>query len=331
MSPFARGFTRCLAAPAAAWLVAAGIAPAAAQPAAWPSKPIRFILPFPPGGGTDTLARIVGQKMSEPLGQPVLMDNRPGAGANIGAELAARAAPDGYTIVMANIAHAVNMSLYRKPGYDLVADFAPITMLASTPNILVVGPAVPARSVAELIALAKAAPGKYLYASAGNGSSSHLAGELFKSMTAIDLLHVPYKGGGPAVAALLSGEAGIGFATAPSVLPQVRSGKLRALAVTSARRSASAPELPTIAESGMPKYDSNTWYGVLAPRRTPAPVIGRLHEVLLATMQSADVKERVAVHGFEPQTGTPQAFGEYIRSEIAKWAAVVKAAGMRPE
>ncbi len=331
MSSIARGFTRSVAASAAALFVAAGTAPASAQPAAWPSKPIRFILPFPPGGGTDTLARIVGQKMSETIGQPVLMDNRPGAGANIGAELAARAAPDGYTIVMGNIAHAVNMSLYRKPGYDLVADFAPVTMLASTPNILVVGPSIAAKSVSELVALAKAAPGKHHYASAGSGSSSHLAGELFKTMTSIDLLHVPYKGGGPAVTALISGEAAIGFATAPSVLPQVRSGKLRALAVTSARRSASAPELPTIAESGVPGYDSNTWYGVLAPRRTPAPVIARLHEVLVAAMQSADVKERVAVHGFEPETGTPEAFGAYIRSEIVKWAAVVKAAGIRPE
>lgn len=331
MASFARGLTHGVALIAAALASAAWIPPASAQPGAWPSKPIRFILPFPPGGGTDTLARIVGQKMSESIGQPVLMDNRPGAGANIGAELAARAAPDGYTIVMGNIAHAVNMSLYRKPGYDFVADFAPITMLASTPNILVVGPVVPAKSVQELIALAKASPGKFHYASAGSGSSSHLAGELFKTMTSTDLLHVPYKGGGPAVTALMSGEAAVGFATAPSVLPQVRSGKLRALAVTSGRRSPSAPELPTIAESGVQGYDSNTWYGVLAPRRTPAPVVGRLHEVLVAAMQSTDLKERIAVHGYEPETSTPQAFGEYIRSEVTKWAGVVKAAGIRPE
>jgi len=277
------------------------------------------------------LARIVGVKVSETLGQPLLMDNRPGAGANIGAELAARAAPDGYTIVMGNIAHAVNMSLYLKPGYDFVTDFAPVTLLASTPNILVVGPSVPSKTVADLIALAKASPGKFNYASAGSGSSSHLAGELFKTMTSTDLVHVPYKGGGPAVTSLISGEAAIGFATAPSVLPQVRSGKLRALAVTSARRSPAAPDLPTIAESGVPGYDSNTWYGVLAPRRTPAKLVGRLNEVFIGAMRSGEVKERLAVHGFEPETSTPEAFGTYIRSEVAKWAKVVKAAGIRPE
>jgi tripartite-type tricarboxylate transporter receptor subunit TctC len=304
---------------------------ASAQPAAFPTKSIRFILPFPPGGGTDTLARIVGQKVSESVGQPLVMDNRPGAGANIGAELAARAAPDGYTIVMGNIAHAVNVSLYRKLGYDLVNDFAPVTLLASTPNILVVGPAVQAKSVADLVALARANPGKFNYASAGSGTSSHLAGELFKTLTSTELVHVPYKGGGPAVASLLSGEAAIGFATAPSVLPQVRAAKLRGLAVTSARRSAAAPDLPTIAESGVPGYDSNTWYGVLAPGRTPPARVARLHEVFVAAMNTADVKERVALHGFEPETSTPEAFGRYIRAEVAKWAKVVKAAGIRPE
>ncbi|MCE2949422.1 MAG: tripartite tricarboxylate transporter substrate binding protein [bacterium] len=323
-------FARAAAVGAA--VAAAGATPfALAQPAAWPTKSIRFILPFPPGGGTDTLARIVGQKASEALGQPIVMDNRPGAGANIGAELAARAAPDGYTIVMGNIAHAVNMSLYRKLGYDLITDFAPVTLLASTPNILVVGPAVPAKSVAELVALAKASPGKFNYASAGSGSSSHLAGELFKTMTGIDLVHVPYKGGGPAVASLLSGEAAIGFATAPSVLPQVRAGKLRALAVTSARRSSAAPELGTIAEAGVAGYDSNTWYGVLAPRRTPDALVARLNTIFAGAMNSAEVRERVALHGFEPETSTPQAFGEYIRAEVAKWAKVVKAAGIKPE
>jgi len=320
-----------IAAAVAAIVAAAGAPAVSSQPADWPTKPVRFILPFPPGGGTDTLARIVGVKVSETLGQPLLMDNRPGAGANIGAELAARAAPDGYTIVMGNIAHAVNMSLYLKPGYDFVTDFAPVTLLASTPNILVVGPSVPSKTVADLIALAKASPGKFNYASAGSGSSSHLAGELFKTMTSTDLVHVPYKGGGPAVTSLISGEAAIGFATAPSVLPQVRSGKLRALAVTSARRSPAAPDLPTIAESGVPGYDSNTWYGVLAPRRTPAKLVGRLNEVFIGAMRAGEVKERLAVHGFEPETSTPEAFGTYIRSEVAKWAKVVKAAGIRPE
>jgi tripartite-type tricarboxylate transporter receptor subunit TctC len=245
---------------------------AAAQvPSGFPARPIRMIVDFSAGGLSDQMVRAVAPKMSEALGQPIVMDNRPGAGANIGAELAARAAPDGYTIVMGNIAHAVNMSLYRKPGYDLVADFAPITMLASTPNILVVGPSIPAKSVSELVALAKASPGKYHYASAGSGSSSHLAGELFKTMTAIDLLHVPYKGGGPAVTALLSGEAAIGFATAPSVLPQVRSGKLRALAVTSARRSASAPARPTPTTAVMRRSSVRSRPPTSAWSRAPRP------------------------------------------------------------
>ena len=303
--------------------------PTAAQ--TYPSKPIRFILPFPPGGGTDTLARIVGQKLGQDFGQTIVTDNRPGAGANIGADIAAHAPADGYTLLMGNVAHAVNVTLYRKLGYDLVKDFAPITLLASTPNILVVHPSVAAKSVQELIALAKSKPGQLNYASSGSGSSSHLAGELFKTMTGVNLVHVPYKGGGPAVTSLIAGETVVGFATAPSVLPHVKSGKLRALAVTSAKRSAAAAELPTIAESGVPGYEANTWYGVLAPRGTPAAIIARLNSEFIAIMQSSEIRERIAPLGYEPDTGTPQRFAAYIKSEIAKWGKVVKAAGIHAD
>jgi tripartite-type tricarboxylate transporter receptor subunit TctC len=306
-----------------------GAAAACAQP--YPSKPIRFILPFPPGGGTDTLARIVGQKLGENLGQTMVLDNRPGAGANIGAEIGAHSVPDGYTLTMGNVAHAINMTLYAKPGYDLVADFAPITLLASTPNILVVHPSVAAKSVQELIALAKAKPGQLNYASSGSGSSAHLAAELFKSMASVNLTHVPYKGGGPAVTSLVGGETVVGFATAPSVIQQIKSGRLRGLAVTTLKRTAAAPELPTIAESGVPDYDANTWYGALAPAKTPSPVITRLHAEFVKIMQSADILDRIAVLGYEASTGTPQQFAAYIKAEVAKWGKVVKATGIRAD
>ena len=297
----------------------------------YPSKPVRLILPFPPGGGTDTLARIVGQKLGEDLGQTIVMDNRPGAGANIGADIAAHSPPDGYTLLVGNIAHTINVTLYRKLSYNFVQDFAPITRLAATPNILVVHPSVPAKSVQELIALAKSRPGQLNYASSGSGSSSHLAGELFKNMTGVDLVQIPYKGGGPAVTSLIAGEAEVGFTTAPSVLQHVKAGRLRALAVTSAKRSAAAPDLPTIAESGVPGYDANTWYGVLAPRGTPAAIIARLHDALVKIMQAPDILSRIAVHGYEPETDTPKEFAVYIKSEIAKWGKVVKAAGIRAD
>ncbi len=316
---------------AGAMVVVASLAAGTVFAQDYPSKPIRFVLPFPPGGGTDTLARIVGQKLAQDFGQTIVMDNRPGAGANIGAEIAAHSAPDGYTILMGNIAHAVNVTLYSKPGYDLVKDFAPITLLAAAPNILVVHPSIAAKSVKELIALAKAKPGQLNYASSGSGSSAHLAGELFKNLAGVDLVHIPYKGGGPAVISLVAGEAAIGFATMPSVLPQVKAGKLRALAVTTAKRSPAVPDLPTIAEAGVPGYEANTWYGVLAPGKTPKSIIALLHDKFVKLMQSADIRERVAVHGYEPETNTPQEFAAYIKSEIAKWGKVVKAAGIRAD
>ncbi len=305
-----------------------GIAPAQAQ---YPNKPVRLVLPFPPGGGTDTLGRVVGAKLSETLGQQVVIENRPGAGANIGAEVVAKSPPDGYTLLMGNIAHAINVTLYSKLGYDLLKDLAPVSLLASTPNIVVVHPSVPAKSVKELIAVARARPGNLDFASSGSGSSAHLAGELFSNMAGIKMTHVPYKGGGPAVIALLGGQVSVGFATTPSVISHVKTGKLRGLAVTGAQRSASAPELPTVSESGLPGFEVVGWYGLLAPSGTSREIIARLHSESVKLLKLPDVKERLAATGFEPIGTTPEQFGTYIRSEVEKWAKVVKAAGIRAD
>lgn len=305
-----------------------GFVPAQAQ---YPNKPVRFILPFPPGGGTDTLGRIIGQKLSEAIGQQVVMDNRPGAGANIGAEIAAKSPADGYTLLMGNIAHAINVSLYRKLGYDLVRDFSPVTLIASTPNILVVHPSIPAKSVKDLIALAKARPNQLDYASSGSGSSAHLAAELFNNMAGVKMTHVPYKGGGPAVIALIAGQCSVGFATTPSVVSHVKAGKLRGLAVTSAQRSPATPELPTIGEAGLTGYEAGTWYGLLTPAGTPKEIIARLQAEVVKLLKYPDVKERLDATGFEPIGSSPEQFGAYIRSEIDKWAKVVKASGARAD
>ncbi|MEK6591468.1 MAG: tripartite tricarboxylate transporter substrate binding protein [Pseudomonadota bacterium] len=315
-------FGACLALAAAL----AGIAPAYAQ---YPTKPVRFILPFPPGGGTDTLARILGAKLSDGLAQQVILDNRPGAGANIGAEIAAKSPPDGYTLLMGNIAHTINMTLYRKLNYNFVKDFAAVSLLASAPNIVVVHPSVPAKSVKELVALARARPGELDYASSGSGSSAHLAAVLMLEMTRTKMNHIPYKGGGPAVVALVSGEVSVGFATTPSVINHVKSGKLRALAVTGAKRSPAAPELPTVSEAGIPGYEVSGWYGILVPTGTPQDIISRLHAESVKVLKLADVTSRMAAAGFEPVGNSPAEFTAFIRNEAEKWAKVVKAAGTR--
>ena len=309
---------------AACW----GIAPAQAQ---YPNKPVRLVLPFPPGGGTDTLGRVVGAKLAASLGQQVVIENRPGAGANIGAEVVAKSPPDGYTLLMGNIAHAINVTLYSKLGYDLLKDLAPVSLLASTPNIVVVHPSVPAKSVRELIAVARSRPGQLDFASSGSGSSAHLAGELFSNMAGIKMTHVPYKGGGPAVIALLGGQVSVGFATTPSVIQHVKSGKLRGLAVTGARRSPSAPELPTVSESGLPGFEVVGWYGLLVPSGTSREIISRLHSESMKLLKLPDVKERLDATGFEPIGTTPEQFGAYMRSEVEKWAKVVKAARIRAD
>ena len=310
-------------------VLAAALPGAASAQAQYPNKPVRLIVPFPPGGGTDTLARIYGQKLAEVFGQQVIIDNRPGAGTNIGAEIAAKAPPDGYTLLMGNIAHAINVTLYGKLAYDFVKDFTPVTLLASTPNILVVHPSVPVKSVKELIALAKARPGQLDYASAGSGSSSHLAAELFGIMAGVKMTHVPYKGGGPAVIALVGGQVSVGFATTPSVITHVKAGKMRGLGVTTARRSPSTPELPTISEAGVPGYEAGTWYGLLAPAGTPNEIVARLHAESVKLLKLPDVKDRLDATGFESIGNTPEQFAAYIRSEIEKWGKVVKASGAR--
>ena len=303
----------------------------AAQSQQYPNRPVRVIVPYPPGGGSDGLARIVGQKLSEVLGQQVIMDNRPGAGANIGAEIAAKSAPDGYTLFMANVAHPINVSYYRKLNYDLVRDFAPVSLLAETPHILVVHPSLPVKSVKELIALAQMRPGELDYSSSGAGGSNHMAGELFAHMAGVKMTHIPYSGGGPAAIALLGGQVPIGFPTTPSAIPQVKAGKLRGLAVTSAKRSPSIPELPTVAEAGLPGYAVSTWYGLIAPAGTPKEIVGRLSAESVRLLKLPDVRDRLDGGGFEPLGTSPEEFAAYIRSETDKWARVVKALGARAD
>ena len=297
----------------------------------FPGKPIRMIVAYPPGGGTDIVGRMVAQKLAENFAQTVVIDNRGGAAGNIGSEIAARSAPDGYTLLMGNVApNAINVSLYAKLGYDPVTDFAPVSLVASTPNILVVHPALAVKSVADLVALARAKPATLNYPSAGLGSSSHLAGELFDSLAVVKMVHIPYKGGGPALTDLLGGQVQLMFATMPAAMPHVRSGKLRAVAVTSAKRSQAMPELPTLGET-LKGYDASTWYGVLAPAATPRAIIATLHGAILKILGVAETRDRLLAQGFEPVGGTQAEFGAYIKSEIVKWGRVIKAAGIKPE
>jgi tripartite-type tricarboxylate transporter receptor subunit TctC len=314
---------------AAVALSAAAVESAHAQ--SYPAKPIRLIVPFAPGGGTDVLARIINQKLGEALSQQVLIDNRPGAGANIGAEIAAKSPADGYTLLVATISHAIGASLYRKLGYDLNRDFAPITLLAVTPHILTVHPSLPVRTPKEFIALAKSRPGQLSYASSGSGSFAHLGGALFGSMAGVSMNHIPYKGGGPAVIAMLSGECPAGFPTTPSVIQYVKSGKLRALGVTGAHRSPSTPELPTIAESGVPGYEGASWYGLVAPAGTAREIISRLHAESARTLQQNETKERLLAAGFDVLSSTPDEYAAFTRREVDKWAKVVKDTAARVE
>ena len=297
----------------------------------WPVRPIRMIVAYPPGGGTDQVGRVMAEQLAQQLGQNVVVDNRGGATGNIGTELAARAVPDGYTLLMGNVApNAVNVSLFKKLGFDPLKDFAPISLVAVTPNILVAHPSMPVKTVPDLIALAKSKPGTLNFPSAGVGSSSHLAGEMLKSMARIDMVHVPYKGGGPALIATISGQVQIMFATMPAAMPHVKSGKVRPIAVTTAKRSLAMPDLPTIAESGVQGYEAATWYGLLAPARTPKPVIDRLHGETVKIL-AGPTRQRMEAQGFEPDGGTPAAFAAYIKSEIAKWAKVIQEAGIPAE
>ena len=298
----------------------------------YPNRPIRFIVPYAPGGSTDTLARAIGQKLAESLGQQVVVDNRSGANGNIGMEIVAHSAPDGYTIVLGYIANlGIGPSLYAKLPFDPVRDYAPITQLATSPNILVAHPSLPVKSFKELIAYAKANPKKLNYASASVASIGHLTGELLNHAAGIDMVHVPYKGSGQAVIDLIGGQVQLMFSGMSSVMPHIKAGKLRPLAVTGAQRSPAVPDIPTIAESGFPGFEATAWYGVLAPAGTPKPVITRLHDEIVRALKMPDVKERLNNVGFELVGGTPEAFAAYIKTEIRKWAQVVKASGAKPE
>lgn len=296
----------------------------------YPNKPVRMVVPFPPGGTTDILARAVGQKLSEAWGSQVIIDNRPGAGGNIGTDIVAKAAPDGYTLLMATVGtHAINGSLYAKLPFDPVKDFAPVTLVASVPNVLVVHPSLPATSVKELIALAKSKPGELTFASSGNGTSIHLAGELFKTMTGTKMLHIPYKGSAPAITDLLGGQTNMMFDNLPSAMPHIKSGKLRALAVTSAHRSAALPDVPTIAESGIPGYEASSWFGVVAPAGTPKEIVAKINADIVRGLSAPDLKDRLSGQGAEPVGNTPEQFAAYIKTETAKWAKVVKESGAK--
>src|SRR5467141_2004106 len=298
----------------------------------WPEKPIRFVVGFTPGSPSDILARALGQKLADSWGQQVVIENRPGAGGNIGAELVAKSAPDGTTWLLGNNSIlATNQSLYSKLGYDPVRDFAPVALVAIQPNILVVNPNVPASSVKELIALAKAKPGALNYASSGSGAAAHLAGELFKAMTGVDMVHVPYKGAQPALTDVIAGQVEVMFATSTSVLPFIKAGRLRALAVTTSQRSGTVPELPTLSESGVPGFEAITWHGVVVPSATRGALVERLNADIVRVLRMRDLRERLESLGAELAPGTPQDFAEYIAREIPKWAKVVKDSGARAE
>ncbi len=308
----------------------AATAPTNAQRTAYPARPVRLVVPFPAGGTTDILARAVGQKLSEAWEQPVIVDNRPGAAGNIGSELVARSAPDGYTLLMGTVGtHAINASLYAKMPYDNVKDFVPVILVAGVPNVLVVNPALPANSVQELIAYAKANPGKLNFASSGSGTSIHLSGELFKTMTGVQMTHVPYKGSAPALQDLAGGQVQLMFDNLPSALALIKAGKLRALAVTSTTRAAAIPDVPTVAESGLPGFEASSWFGILAPAGTPAPIVAKINADVAKWLASAEGKEKLLSQGANAAGGTPEDFAKHIQAETVKWAKVVKESGAK--
>jgi tripartite-type tricarboxylate transporter receptor subunit TctC len=316
---------------ACALIVGALSAVVASAQAPYPVRPVRLIVPSSAGGGSDIIARTIAPKLSERFGQQVIVDNRAGAGTMIGGEVVAKAPPDGYTLLMGISTLATNPAIFKKVPYNALTDFAPITLVLSAPNILVVHPSLPVKSVKELIWFAEARPGQINFASAGAGTNPHLSMELFLSMTKLRMVHIPYKGSAPAMVDLLGGQVGVMTATMLTGIPHVRSGRLRALGVTSAHRTTVAPDVPAIAESGVPGYEAVQWYGVLAPANTPKDIITRLHRDLAAILQSADVKERFAADGGDPGGNSPEEFARYIRSEVEKWARVVKEAGIKPE
>jgi tripartite-type tricarboxylate transporter receptor subunit TctC len=293
----------------------------------YPSKPVRIIVGFPAGGATDVVARTISQKLGEALGQPVVVDNRAGAASNIGAELAAKSPKDGHTLFMGTVSTSINPSLYKKLGYDALSDFTPVTQVTSTPFVFVVHPSLPARSVKEFVALARSRPGELNYGSAGSGSGGHLFVAMFASMARVSLQHVPYKGAAPATTATLSGETIFMFDNIVTTLPLARAGRLRALGVTTATRSAAAPEIPTIAEAGVPGYDANAWFGIFAPAGTPQTIVTRLNAEIAKILKLPETRERFLALGAEPLGSSAEQFGAFFRNEVSKWAKVVKESG----
>jgi len=294
----------------------------------YPAKPIRFIVPHSVAGSPDILARFLAAKLGEAFGQQIIVDNQPGTGGVVGAEKAAHAAPDGYTLVTGSSALVINPNLYRKVGYDVERDFQAITALASAPLVLVVHPSLPVRSTRELIALARAKPGAINYASGGNGSAAHMAAELFKNMAAVNLVHVPYKGTAPALTDLMGGHVSVAFYTVSAIGEHVKNGRLKALGLTALRRSPAVPDLPTVDESGLPGYEASTWIGVLAPSGTPREIISRLHAEIMKILAMPDVKQRFTAQGFDLIASTPEQFAAQIKSDQAKWSQVIRASGM---
>ncbi len=329
MTTAARRITRRAAVAAACVSAAtAALLPLSAGAQNYPAKTITIIVPFAAGGTTDILARIVAQGMGSELGQPVVVDNRAGAGGNIGGQLAARAPADGYTLFMGTVGtHAINAALYKKMPFDPIKDFAPLTRVANVPNLLVANPSQPFKTVPELIAYAKAHPGKINFGSSGSGSSIHLSGELFKSMAKVDMQHVPYKGSAPAVTDLLGNQIAIMFDNMPSAIQHVRSGKLRAIAVTTATRSPELPDVPTVAESGVPGYEATSWFGMFAPAGTPAPVVAKLNATIVKVLAQPEIKKKLAEQGAEAAGETPEQFAAFIQKESVKWGKVVKESG----
>ena len=302
-----------------------------AAPQTYPSRPVRFIVPFPPGGGNDIVGRIVAQKLNETLGVPVVVDNRGGAGGTIGTDMTSKSPPDGHTMLVNNISLAVNATLYPKLPYDTLKDLASVSLLGRQPNVLVVHPAVPVGSVKDLLALARAKPGQVIYASGGVGTAGHLATELLMLTTRIDMVHVPYKGLGPALIDLMGGRVQVAVSTMASALPHMKGGKLKPLAVTTAKRSSFFPELLTMAEAGVPGYEFSTWYGLLVPGRTPKTIVEQLNAATMKILSAPALKEQFIAQGLEATPSAPAEFDAYLRSEVAKWGKVVKASGAKPE
>ena len=311
-------------------MVVCGLVAGPATAQTWPTKPIKYVVPFAPGGTTDILARTISEKLSIALGQPVVVENKPGAGGGLGADFTAKAPPDGYTIMGGTIStHAINASLYSNLPYDPVKDFVAVTLIARVPNMLVINPDVPAKTVAELIKLLKANPGKYTFASSGNGTSQHLSGELFKSMAGVDMQHIPYKGSPPALQDVVGGQVTMTFDNITTALPLAKAGKLRALAVTTAKRSAVAPDVPTLAESGLVGFEVGSWQGVFAPAGTPPEIVKRLNTEIVKIINMPDVREKLLALGAEPVGDTSEQFTAYVKTEVVKWSDVVKKSGAK--